>query len=360
MIIGIDGNEANVREKVGVSVYTTELLTYFQKKAEQDLQIIVFLRHPPTTRLPKETSFYRYEIVNGPVLWSQVFLPLRLFLKRNIDVFFSPAHYSPRYCPVPLVVTIHDLAFFYYPNEFLKQDLYKLKNWTSQSVKKAKCIVAVSKNTKKDILKYYDLPAEKIAVVYNGFEKTAQKQTPSSFAKKPYVLFTGTLQPRKNITLLIRSFADFSKLHKDYSLVIAGKKGWLYEQIFKDVTHLGMDSKVIFTDYVSDSELIGLYKNAEFFVMPSLYEGFGVPVLEALSYGCPVISSFSSSLPEVAGDASLYFDPTDAKDLTEKMILLTENKNLRKDLVAKGKEQLKKFSWQKCAEETLAVIKNAA
>jgi len=360
MIIGIDGNEANVQEKVGVSVYTAELLSYFQKKAEQDLQIIVFLRQPPTKRLPKETSFYKYELVSGPMLWSQVFLPLRLFLKRNVDVFFSPAHYSPRYCPVPLVVTIHDLAFFYYPNEFLKKDLYKLKNWTSQSVKKAKSIVAVSKNTKKDILKQYDLPAEKVSVVYNGFEKTDGKPTPSEFAKKPYILFTGTLQPRKNILLLIRSFADFSKTHTDYSLIIAGKKGWLYDEIFQEVARLGKGEKIVFTDYISDSELIGLYKNAEFFVMPSLYEGFGVPVLEAMSYGCPVISSFSSSLPEIAGEASLYFDPTNANDLTEKMMMLADNNSLKKDLIDKGKEQIKKFSWRKCAEETLEIIKNAA
>ncbi len=359
MIIGIDGNEANVAHKVGVSVYTLELLEYFRSQAGPNLQFRVYLKDSPRPDLPKQTQYFTYEVVWGPVMWSQFFLSLRLALKNSIDVFFAPAHYSPRFCPSPLVVTIHDLAFFYYPDEFLKKDLYKLSNWTTHSVRKARSIIAVSKNTKKDLLKFYNIASERVAVIYNGFEKTARSEAEDKNIEKPYFLFTGTLQPRKNISFLIRTFAQFHKGQPQYKLVITGKKGWMYEEIFKEVERLQLKDSVIFTDYIEDTKLADLYKNAEIFILPSLYEGFGVPILEAMSFGCPVLCSYNSSLPEVGGDAAIYFDPFDEKDLLEKMNVLSGNKTLRRELTKKGFQQIKQFSWRKCAEETLQVIKDS-
>jgi len=149
MLIAIDGNEANIKEKVGVSVYALKLLEYFKKKTNNDLRFIIFLKNKPGCDLPCENRYFRYEVVSGNFFWSQFFLPLHLlqknFRQNKIDVFFSPAHYSPRFCLAPTVVTIHDLSYFYYPEEFLKNDLYKLKNWTKYSVLQAKKIIAVSK-----------------------------------------------------------------------------------------------------------------------------------------------------------------------------------------------------------------------
>ena len=360
MIIGVDGNEANVDHRVGVSNYTHKLLSYFKKKANRDLQFTIFLREKPKSDMPKENRFFRYRVVWGKFLWSQVFLPLSL-IKNNIDIFFSPAHYSPRFISIPYVVTIHDLSFFRYPEDFRKRDLLKLTLWTNYSVKRAKKIIAVSQATKKDILKIYKLADEKIKVIYNGFEKIKSKSGKwLRNIPKNYFLFVGTLQPRKNLATLINAFNLFQKNYPQFELIIAGKKGWLYESLFKQVSDLGLTDKVFFTDYISDKQLEFLYRNAFAFVLPSLYEGFGIPILEAMSFNCPVIASFSSSLPEIGGDACLYFNPLDENDLVKKMKILLENNQLRKELIKKGRQRVKQFSWKKCAQETLDLLIESA
>jgi len=372
MIIGIDGNEANVSRKVGVSVYTYELICGFKKIANKDLQFNIYLRNNPLPDLPSENKYFRYQLVWGKFLWSQIFLPLNLFFKRQTDVFFSPAHYVPRYYSKPLIVTIHDLSYFYYPDEFLKKDLYKLQNWTKHALLKAKKIIAVSKATKKDIVKFYKIPDDRIEVIYNGYQKTQISNAESQMSKKngsteiknfnlikKYILFVGTLQPRKNIITLIKAFKKFYASHQEFKLIIAGRKGWLYDEIYDQVNQIGLKNEVIFTDYISDKELIELYKKAFCFIMPSFYEGFGIPILEAMSFNCPVIASFASSLPEIGGDACLYFNPNDENDLLDKINNLLENESLRNELINKGKERIKLFSWKSCVEKTLAVIQSA-
>jgi len=361
MIIGVDGNEANVEKKVGVSIYTLNLLNYFNKIANKNISFKIFLKNNPRNELPKENKYFKYEVVHGNFLWSQIFLPIRLYKKKDIDIFFSPAHYLPRFCSVTSIVTIHDLSYLYYPEDFLKKDLFQLKNWSSYSLKKAKKIIAVSKTTKKDIIKNYKIPDEKIEVIHNGYEKPIKYQISNIKFEKindPYILYVGTLQPRKNILTLIKAFEKFKNFYPEFKLIIAGKKGWLYDKIFRLVTDLGLEGDVYFTDYVTDNQLVFLYKNAFCFVLPSFYEGFGIPLLEAMSFDCPVISSFYSSLPEIGADACLYFDPNNVFDLVEKLKLLKENKKLRKELTKKGKTRIKEFSWKKCADQTLKVILN--
>jgi len=365
--IGVDGNEANVEKKVGVSVYTLNLLRYFSKVANQENSFIVYLKYPPSLELPEENKYYKYKVVKGNFLWSQIYLPIYLSTHREIDVYFSPAHYLPSFCPVPQVVTIHDLAYQYFPNDFTKKDLWQLKNWTRLSVKKANKIIAVSKTTKKDIVKNYGVNENIISVVYNGYEKKDQRSNIKDQNdnlniknKEKYILFVGTLQPRKNLEVLIDAFNKFVQINNDFKLFIVGKKGWLYEDIFEKVKTLKLEDKIIFTGHVSDEELVWYYKNAFCFVLPSLYEGFGIPVLEAMSYGCPTIISMTSSLPEVGGEASLYFDPKSSDDLLKKILDLQKSKELRKELIAKGKRRIKDFSLDKCGKETLEVIKNYA
>ncbi|MDO8497878.1 MAG: glycosyltransferase family 1 protein [bacterium] len=366
MIIGVDGNEANVKDQVGVSVYTRSLLEHFQSAANDKTQFRIFLKNDPLPTMPKENPHFSYKVISPRFMWSQLWLPLDLYMKKKIDVFFAPAHYAPRFCPAPLVVTVHDLSYFYYPDEFLKKDLYTLKEWTRYSVKNARKIIAVSKTTKKDVIKYYNVPEEKIEAVYNGYDKSSQPKADKLLAEnlltklklkeKKYFLYVGTLQPRKNLPVLINAFAKFSKIHADYKLVLVGKKGWMYDEIFETIRTLKLDDAVITPGYLPDEEVKELYRNAMCFVLPSLYEGFGIPILEAMSHGCPVISSFSSSLPEIGGDACLYFDPKNSEDLYDDLIRLTEDESLRKDFIKKGYERVKQFSWKKCAEETLNVI----
>lgn len=365
MIIGIDANEANVKERVGVSVYTMKLLEYFYTQANKDLRFVIYLKTKPLSDMPVQSAYFQYAVFNVPAYWSQVFLPFQLYTQRltgkSLDIFFSPAHYAPRFCPSLTIVTIHDLSYFYYPDEFLKKDFYKLKNWTKYSIEKATKIIAVSKTTKKDIVKFYHVPEEKIEVIYNGFEKTLVKNSTNHQPQTtPYILYVGTLQPRKNIPVLIKAFKAFHTTYPDFKLIIAGKKGWMFDNIYKTVKENGLEKCVRFTGYINDNELVALYRKAFCFVMPSLYEGFGIPVLEAMSYGCPVISSFASSLPEIGSEACLYFDPSREDDLLNTLIKLKESVSIRKELIQKGKERVTQFSWTLCAEKTLDIIKNTA
>ncbi len=358
MIIGIDGNEANVKHKVGVSVYTIQMLNYFHSQASAQTQFIVYLRAKPQDELPKQTSFFTYKVVWGPLMWSQLFLPLSLWVSKlqgiKLHVFFSPAHYIPRNCPVKTVVTLHDLSYLYFPDEFLKKDLYQLKNWTEYAVQKSVKIIAVSKTTKKDIMHEYSIPERKIEVIYNGYENGFSQ--PNILPPTPYFLSIGTIQPRKNLSLLIRAFATFHSNHPEYKLIIAGKKGWLYEKIFDEVKQHHLNDAVQFPGYVSDTEKSALYSGAKAYILPSLYEGFGIPLLEAMAHSCPVISSFSSSLPEVGGEACLYFDPTRSEDLVEKMECIVNDTVLAKKLVNAGRKRIEAFSWEKAGRETLELL----
>lgn len=362
MIIGIDGNEANVTHKVGVSVYAINLLIYFQAHATDTVQFIVYLRNPPGVDLPKETAFFKYKIVWGPIVWSQLFLPLHLWIYKlrggTMKLFFSPAHYIPRFCPFKTVVTIHDLSYLFFQSEFLKKDLYQLINWTKYAIANSIKIIAVSKTTKKDLIHEYAIPENKIEVVYNGYEHVEALATShqSLVTNFPYFLYLGTIQPRKNLALLIRAFTTFHSTHPSYKLIIAGKKGWLYESIFDLVHHLKMDESIQFSGFVSDEEKKSLYKEAAAFILPSLYEGFGIPLLEAMSYNCPVISSFSSSLPEIGAEACLYFDPKNEQDLVEKMELIVSDPQLARSLIQLGKKRVAEFSWKKTGEQTLQIL----
>ncbi|MBP9797553.1 glycosyltransferase family 4 protein [Candidatus Woesebacteria bacterium] len=357
MIIGIDGIEANVEQKVGVSVYTAQLLSYFHAKADKNTQFLVYLRSAPVANLPKETEYFKYEVVRQKGLWRDLFFPLHLYLHKKIDVLFCPAHYIPRFCPVPTVVTIHDLAYEFFPNEFKKEDLYKLKNWTRHSVERARNVIAVSKTTAEDLHKLYGVRKEKIATIYNGY---ASIEVPSneeldSFGLKPqkYFLYIGTLQPRKNIPTLIQAFSKFHKKHPDIKLAIIGRKGWMYDSIFEEVKRLNIEDSIIFTGYVKCLKMF--YTNAIAYILPSLYEGFGLPVIEAMHYECPVIVSDTPALMEVSDGACLNFPAHDTMALAQALEKVIDP-SVNKTLIEKGKMRAKDFSWKKTAQKTLEIL----
>ena len=370
MIIGIDGNEANVRRKVGISEYAYELLLEFNKlkKLSGDNKFIIYLKAEPLDDLPKPDSHWEYRVIKPGKFWTQWRLPLDLYLhKPRPDVFFSLTHYSPRFSPVPTVVSIMDLSYLYFPEMFKKSDLYQLRAWTSYSVKKAKHVLTISNSTKFDIIKEYKISAEKITVIYPGIKQSVCHESKESNMdnlktkygiKGDYILFVGTLQPRKNISRLIEAFAKVGK--KDLDLVIIGKKGWLYEEILNKPKELGLEDCVKFLHEVEDDELALFYKHAQAFVLPSLYEGFGLPVLEAMQHGCPVITSNVSSLHEAGGDAAVYVDPLDVNDIAEKIKKVISSPQLQKELKEKGKKQLAKFSWEKTGKDTLKILEEVA
>lgn len=369
MIIGIDGNEANLGKRVGIGEYAFELIKELSNLKSKDHHIVIYLKKDPIADLPIESGTLKYRVIKPGKLWTQWRLPIDLYLHNpKPDVFFSPSHYAPRFCPVPTVISVMDLSYLHFPDLFDKSDLYQLRNWTSYSVKKASKILTISKSSKNDIIKSYSVNPGKVIVTYPGI-KELSGLNPQVYGMKKienkynisenFVLFVGTLQPRKNISKLIEAFSKVinqeSKV-KNLELVVVGKRGWQYEEILEAPERFGIKERVKFLESVNDEELSVLYKNALCYVLPSLYEGFGLPVLEAMKAGCPVITSDVSSLPEAGGNACLYVDPNDVDDIAEKIRKLVTSDKLRNDLIAKGKEQVKKFSWNKTAKETLSAL----
>lgn len=373
MIIGVDGNEANVEKKVGISEYVAELLWQFEKRKNQDIKLKIYLKDNPQYGLPEESENWNYAVFGPKKMWTQVALPAKLFLEREKpQVFFSPAHYAPRFSPGPVVISIMDLAFFHFPEMFSKKDLYQLHKWTEYSVKKAAKIITISNATKNDIIKLYRIPGSKIHVVYPGIKESVTL-TPHIFPMEElqrkynissnYILFVGTLQPRKNIVRAIEAFSKVisQQTEKDpLQFVIVGRKGWLYEDILKAPQKYGVEERVKFLDFVPDEDLPQLYHNAQCFLWPSLYEGFGLPVVEAMAHGTPVITSNTSSLPEAGGDAAVYVDPKDTDDIAKKLKEVLESKKLREDMKTKGKKHVATFSWEKAARETLQILQETA
>lgn len=371
MIIGIDGNEANVKNKVGISEYAYELLQQFKDFPSTDQKFEIYLKNKPREDLPQEKENWHYKLIGPKRLWTQFALPKYLYItKTKPDVFFSPTHYAPRFCPVPTAIAIMDLSYVHFPQLFKKTDLYKLKNWTEYSAKKAKAIFTISLASKNDILNEYHIDENKIHVTYPGIKQDAIMQDSVSIEQlrkkyllqNEYILFVGTLQPRKNIVRLIEAFAKvYKELKKnELQLLIVGKKGWLFEDILHAPIKYKIEKNVQFLEFVSNEELDVLYKNALCFILPSLYEGFGLPVLEAMKNGCPVITSNVSSLPEAGGDAAVYVDPENVGDIAGKLGLVIRSKDKRLEMIKKGYEQVKKFSWEKTANQTIAILEKIA
>ena len=372
MIIGIDGNEANVKKRVGISEYAYQLLVQFASfefAKRKNIHFVVYLKDKPKKELPPESENWHYRVLKPGKLWTQWRLPLDLYFhKPRPDVFFSMTHYAPRFSPVPTVISVMDVSYLRFPELFNPSDLYQLRNWTDYSVKHAKKVLTISNSSRDDIIKAYKTSAERVVTIYPGIKKTLslephvfgmnQLQTKYHISDK-YILFVGTLQPRKNIVRLIEAFSRIKNQElgiKDLELVIIGRKGWQYEEILAAPEKYDVTDQVKFLENVSDDELDVFYQHALCYVLPSLYEGFGLPVVEAMQRGCPVITSNVSSLPEAGGDAALYVDPENVADIAEKITQLITDKQLREELIAKGKKQIQKFSWEKAATETLGVL----
>ena len=381
MRIGINGYEAVVPRfgfnketglpnRVGSSEFCFQLLTRL-KSMDSKNEYSIFLPIPPSKDLPLPDKHWRYEVFQSKKLWTILGLSKKL---RNykLDVFFSPTHYLPLYTKAPSVVSILDVSYLYFPQLFKKKDLYQLKTWGGFSIKKAKKIITISNSSKNDIIKMYKVPEERVEVIYPGIKelktsnlklKNMEELNKRFEISSPYILFVGTLQPRKNIKRLIEAFSLLKEQEtrsKKLQLVIVGKKGWQFEDILDAPKKYGVGDRVRFLDSVTDEDLPALYKNALCFCLPSLYEGFGLPILEAMQYGCPVATSNISSLPEAGGDAAVYFNPEDPEDIAKSLESIIQNSELRDKLIRKGYEQVKKFSWEKSAKQTLRVLEDAA
>lgn len=375
MIIGFDINEANVSQRVGVNQVAFELFNHLVKTNTKH-QIIAFSKNRPLPDFPPSSDLLRYETFGPEKAWVLTGLTKRLtFGKPKVDVLFSPSHYTPLLSRTPAVIDIMDMSFEHFGSDyFTNYDLNQLKRWTPLSVKKAKAVITISEFSKSEIVKLYKTNPAKITVIYPGrntdlyhgkVPKTKQVQVKTKFGiSGKYLIYVGTLQPRKNLSCLIEAFKlllDENRTGTRYlKLVIVGKKGWLYDQIYQQVCDMKIQDRVIFTGFAPNEDLPGLIKASTAYVLPSLYEGFGMPPVEAQSVGVPVVVSRVSSLPEVIGDSGIYIDdPSSPKSVKEALVkVLTLTKSEHQRIVAAGKFNAKRFDWDNSAQKLLEILEN--
>jgi glycosyltransferase involved in cell wall biosynthesis len=371
MLVGIDASRAAAARRTGTENYSLHLIRELLALG-QDHCFRLYLDQRPTMDLFRGTAEWR--VIPFPRLWTHLRLSWEM-LSNPPDLLFVPSHVLPLAHPHRSVVTVHDLGYHYYPEAHtLFQNAY-LRWSTRYNARVATRVLADSEATRRDLMNYYGTPEAKIAVVYPGRnEALAPVVDPQTLAGirgryglgDSYFLYVGTLHPRKNLVRLVQAFAallqswnSIPKQPTDWlQLVLAGQKGWLYEEILAEIRKLGLADRVVLTGYVPDADLPGLLSGALAFVYPSLHEGFGLPVLEAMACDTPVVCSNVSSLPEVAGDAALMVDPFDVESLAEALHQIVLDQGLRHTLVERGRQQVQLFSWHRCARETLRILED--
>lgn len=395
MRIAVQASDLDNARIDGTRVYLKELLNRFGKFAPEAEFLLYHQNEFNPELAPKAFANYRIKKCPFPVAWMQTRFAWELY-KQKPEKLFLPIQAAPFFLPssVEVTATIHDLAFKRYPETFPKKHLLKLNFLLDVVVRRANKLIVVSQSTKDDLLEFFpNLPADRVKVIYHGFDseffgmRVSQLEIEKVLAKyqipnTKYILYVGALQPRKNLVRLIEafniakqkleghserseesrvqyhqtgSFAD-AQDDKRMKLILAGEAAWLAEGIIEAREKSAYKEDIILTGRVTFETLRALYQGTRFFAFPSLYEGFGLPILEAFASHIPVLTADNSSLREVGGDAAFYCNAESASDIAEKMKRLWGDEELRSELIMKGEEQLKKFSWDKCARETLEYI----
>jgi len=360
MRIGIDSTPIFL-PKGGIGYYTFYLLEALTR-LDSENEYILFTTSP----ISRESDNFFISRPNIKVIQTHKALQKWHCLREKIDLYHGTNFRLRGKGRYGNVITIHDLAFKYYPN-FLKKKFGQFLSFlkTKRDVEKADRIIAVSQSTANDIVRFFKIDPNKIRVIYHGVEANFRPDIGKEAIEKvkrkyqiltaKYILWVGTIEPRKNISSLIKMYQQLETLHGDYSLVLGGKYGWKYEEILPLVQ--SFSGKIIVTGYLPKEDLIPLYAGADLFIFPSLYEGFGMPLLEAMASGVPIITSKTSAMPEVVGDAALLIDPLNIQEMSQAVLSILEKASLRSLLQKKGIERAKKFSWEKAAVETLNIYR---
>ena len=374
--IGIDVTAA-LTQGGGIGRYTRELvraLAVAQKGASYDTPRFSLFSARPPARMPVPDPLPTgadFTFLPAPVsekwlyrLWYRLRLPIPVQLVTGpLDLFHSPDFVLPPTSGnIPTLLTVHDLSFVHFPDTFPKALVDYLNSVVPWSVERATHVVADSQATKDDLVQLWGVAEKKVTVLYSGVSRTyrpdidvaATQRVRERYGleKRPYLLTVGTVQPRKNYQMLIRAFAAAAG-DLPYDLAIAGGRGWLDDQMLNEAHKQGINDRVRFLGFVADEDLPALYSGATLFLFPSLYEGFGLPVLEAMACGVPVIMSNSSSLPEVGGNAVLPLPPDATDAWTGAISTLLRDTELRAQLQEAGLQRVRDFSWQKSAEVLL-------
>lgn len=278
----------------------------------------------------------------------------------DADVMFGPNYFLPRLLSAVArrrVVTVHDLTYKRFPELLQAETLHNLERHMGREIALADAILCVSESTRQDLLRFYEVDAKRAVTIHSGLAPATGDRRPATDLPSRYILFVSTIEPRKNLEVLLDAFERLrARGAYDGALVIAGRIGWKSDRIARRLRRPGIHH----LDYVHAAELASVYRGAEMFVFPSIYEGFGFPLLEAMAHGVPTIAARSSSLPEIGGDASLYFNPRDARELERIIERLAADPALKNELIARGRERASEFRWSDAAAKTLEVFHRVA
>lgn len=370
MRIAIQAADLDAERIDGTRVYILRLLERFGLMFPDEIWHLFHRADFNVNLVPPLFGNYHIHAVPFPIAWTHTRFAWEIFRFRP-DRLFMPVQALPVFRPrgVESVVTIHDLAFKLFPEHFPPRDVRKLNWLTDFAVRNSTRLIAISESTKRDILRWYPQVSEqKIRVIHHGFDNAMQSSVVARdddginrgastlerfhLSSGEYILYVGALQPRKNLLCLMDAFEVFGREHPSVKLVLAGEAAWMSEPIFLARERHTFRDRIIMTSQVSFEERSALYRHAKIFAYPSLYEGFGLPILEAFSFGVPVVCANNSSLPEVAGNAARFFESARCDALADAFSQLWSNEQERKSLIEKGKGQLRKFSWDQCAQKT--------
>lgn len=359
--IGIDASRVNRKEKTGTENYSTSLIRALMQR-ETEHEFVLYSSGPLNgedfTYLP---SHVHSRVIRAPRLWTQGRLSLEMVFHRP-DLLFIPSHTIPWVHPKNVIVTCHDLAFEVFPNCYKPQTRRELQMTTKQMVDWGTIIIAVSENTKKDLMSYYHARDDQIRVIYHGYneeipsytQQFSQQLRASLHLHDPYIITVGRVELKKNILRLVMAYETLlKKKNISQKLLIVGKLSYGAQKVQDYIINHGLQKHVFLVGYLDQKSYTSLLAEADLFIYPSLYEGFGLPLLEAFACDIPVCASRTSSIPEVVGDSALLFDPLDNESIASTMYSILSRPALRNTLQVKGKNRLKKFSWEKCARETM-------
>ena len=363
MLIGIHAKFLSEAHPTGVGKYARKLLEHMlllPETREHRFRLYSDARYAlHVTRY----SSVEVRTLRAPLLWTQARLGWELAW-RAPDIFFTPQHVLPCTAPKRSTVTVHGLEFERYPQYYPWNERVYLRQVTRDAARRAACIIAVSQTTKNDLMELYRVPEEKIAVVYHGTPAPlAQFPIPNfqfpNISGAPYFLYIGRIEKKKNVDGVVRAFEIARERHGlPHKLVLVGSDGHGAKEIRSKILDSKPKNDIEIMGYVAEEQKWELLRGAEALLLPSWYEGFGLPILEAQSVGIPVITSNISAMPEVAGSGAFYIDPADPESVAQAMQKVASDEGFREGLIKKGLENAGRFSWEKCAMQTLAVLQN--
>ena len=355
MQIGVHAVPAFSKQPTGVEYYAREIITRMIAAADERARFTLYTDREPEDAISGAQS----KVLKSPAFWTQVRLSLEMVL-RPPDTLFVPANALPRDLPKRTVLTVHGAEFMQAPEHYSFRSRYYLNLLTRDGLKRADAVIVPSYATASALAEYFGADEEKIHVIHHGAPRRPAGVTPkASPGSRPYFLFIGRLETHKNVHGLIAAFSKLRREHAElqHELVLAGKPGFGYEQIKRSIQESGYRAEIREVGYVSEKEKWALLSGADAFCFPSFAEGFGIPVLEAQAAGCPVMTSATTALPEVAGASSaILVDPHQVSHMTDALFRLASNADLRRTLIGHGRKNLARFSWEKAAGATLRVL----